>query len=98
MHQRRSVHRTFTFDAPNVFDASNVNVAIPDDPSLARVSLTSGTTFSSKPRTNSIEAASKDDDVDAMQLPIDVVVIGNGAKALADAVVNANTAVFNTRW
>lgn len=43
-------------EASNTFGASKLKVAVPDEPSVARVSLISGITFSGRPLTNSIEA------------------------------------------
>merc|ERR1719337_318137 len=47
---------TFLVEASNTFGASKLKVAVPDEPSVARVSLISGITFSGRPLTNSIEA------------------------------------------
>lgn len=73
-------------EASKTLGLLNVNVAIPDDPSFARVNLTFGTTFSSNPRTNWIEAASKEVSDDFINL----VTGGNGAKACAKATPTVN--------
>lgn len=73
-------------DASKTLGFLNLNVAMPDDPSRARVSLMSGTTFSSRPRTNWISAAARSD----------VVSRADGVSSAADEVEKASTAVIMT--
>ena len=47
-------------EASNTLGLLKLNVAMPEDPSRARVSLIPGTTFSSRPLTNWICAAERD--------------------------------------
>ena len=71
-------------DASKQFGLLKLKVAIPDEPSLALVSFTSGTTFSWNPRMNSIEAASND--VDEPRV-VNAGLIGANALAVARMVV-----------
>ncbi len=50
-------------DASKTLGLENLKVAVPDDPSRARVNLISGITFSSRPRMNWISAEAYRDDV-----------------------------------
>ena len=84
-------------DASKTFGLSKLNVAMPDDPSLARVNLTSGTTFSSKPRTNSIVAASNEEEQDEVEWTDLVEDAGSGAKACVNEVKRANATVDSRR-
>ena len=84
-------------DASKTFGLSKLNVAMPDDPSLARVNLTSGTTFSSNPRTNSIVAASNEEDQDEVEWTDLVEDAGSGAKACVNEVKRANATVNSRR-
>lgn len=68
--------------ASKQFGLLKLNVATPDEPSFALVSLTSGTTFSSKPLTNWIDAASRDVDDDTAVRGL----IDDGANAAASGV------------
>ena len=72
--------------ASKTLGLSKLKVAIPLDPSLARVSLILGMTFSSRPRTNWM---------DPFNCDVARVVAGTGAKALESEAVATRRAVVN---
>ena len=66
-------------------------MAVPDDPSLALVNLTSGMTFSSKPFTNWIVAAFSS----VVWIRVDGEKVEEGAKALMRGAVTATMIVWS---